>query len=602
MPISMKAQGTGVSPLTLAFALSLIPVGLGELHGAYIYPRPVLQETFDVDADGRPDVQVRTGSIMANVFPICFHVLPVDGVGLYALNGAQFLTVGASCIPDLLPIAEGAVIGPGLHPETAWLAGGEAYCRQPIPNQEALRWGPMVDLRTLYVGVRIPVPSGYRYGWMKLSTPTEGGVLSVPGFSLASEAGATLLAGQVLAPPPPVEEALITVGADNRTIGGIRTARSTNSVSGSVTTERRLVHPSSVQVLVRGAGGAMEPLYLGPGTLLPMVLPAGWKWEAGGATTWLLRRTERAVDGSVISDAGPLSAGAGGSVALRTGDGVVWWVGLDADAQLVDLGETPPVGPRLLVGQPVGTPGVPRGYLDLDQDGRVDFLYTEGRETFVPPGGNPSSPGWKDGAWLIPMSGNRILSPTTLPLRGGTVTVTPPAGADWRTNRVLLQEVTFTPDSFFGGFSNVSVREVLRGEDGFVGVEFASGAGRKLGWIRLNSHSERLMGTVAGQARFSHMIHLADYGSATGAGEPVVVGANSRFPLALGIVLEGDQLRVTKDPLARNANLETSRTLGGMNWEPLLTGPTDSQLVPVPDGPEPLFLRLRLPTVYPAEH
>lgn len=592
-----------VSPRPLVWLLAaLLPGIFLPVHAAYIYPRPVLARTIDVDADGRPDVEVRSGDILPGVFPVCFYMLPVGGVGLYGLNGTQLLTVGASCIPDLLPLTEGVAIGPRVHSESAWLAGGEAYSRQPIPGQEPLRWGPMVNLRTMYAGVRIPKPAGYRYGWIQLSSETEGSELRVLGLSAEARVETQLAAGQVLPPPPAVEEDPIVVGAEQRTIGGIRSERSTNSVSGSITTSIQLVHPPSVQVLVRNQAGVPEPLYLGPGTLLPATLPADWTWVGGGSVALPLRRTERGAEGGLLSDAGPLSTAAAGAIGMRTVDGLVWWVALNGDGGVVEVGGTAPTAPRLLVGQPSDTPGIPNGYLDLDRDGQVDFLYTQRTVNFQQPGGDPLVPGLKRSWWLIPLSGNRVLSPTTLPLRGGTISATPPEGANWQTNRVMLLEVTVTTGSFNGSFSNVSALGVRAGEEGYVGVDFASGTGRRLGWIRFNMHSTFTGRVAAGQAIYSHDIHVADFGAGSAPGEPVAVGANSAFPLGLGIAIEGDQLRVTWDLVARNATLESSRSIQGAVWERISTGEVHSQLLPPPADGGPLFLQMRLPMVYPAVH
>jgi hypothetical protein len=568
-----------------------------EVRSAQIYPRPSLEVSLDVDADGLKDAELRSGNISA-----CLYPLPVGGFGLYGLAGAEFLTVGGDCIPDLRSVPAGTAIGPGVHSEFLWMSGGEAFSSVAIPGGETSTWGPMVDLRKMYVGVRVPTPSGYRYGWIELGSPSLGEVATVLGYAVEGRVETSVAAGQLLPPPPLTSDVAIRVGADQRVIGGIRSNRTTHPDIGTETLEIDLVHPPTVQVLTRVREAKREPVLLGSGTFVPSPLPADWGWQAGGNSTLALRRTERSSTGGLISDAGPLASDSPGQAALRSADGTVWWIPLDGTGRVGAIGRTVPSAPRLLAGQPMEPPGVPSGYLDLDRDGLVDFVVSQQIETFTPPGGNPQVPGTHRSHWLIPMPGNRVLTPTTLPIRGGTISGTPPAGGGWSANGIKLLVVTTTPDSFFGSFSAIGELRLLAGEDGYVGVEFQTGAGRRFGWIRFNQHSLFTGRVSAGRGIYVHYLDLVDFGCGTGPEAEAVVGANSTFPLGLGVALESGNLRVTWDLTAGAGRLESSRSIPGDVWVQEPTGAFPSLLLPIlPDG-QPQYFRLRLPQVFPATH
>ena len=169
-------------------------------------------------------------------------------------------------------------------------------------------------------------------------------------------------------------------------------------------------------------------------------------------------------------------------------------------------------------------------------------------------------------------------------------------------NPVKLLVVTTTPDSFFGHFSVIGELRLLAGEDGYVGVEFQTGAGRRFGWIRFNQHSLFTGRVSAGRGVYVHYLDLVDFGCGTGPEAEAVVGANSMFPLGLGVALESGNLRLTWDLTAGAGRLESSRSITGEEWVQEPTGALPGMLLPMrPDG-QPQYFRLRLSQVFPATH
>ncbi|MFM7100556.1 MAG: hypothetical protein ACKO3N_05250, partial [Verrucomicrobiota bacterium] len=243
----------------------------------------------------------------------------------------------------------------------------------------------------------------------------------------------------------------------------------------------------------------------------------------------------------------------------------------------------------------------PIAYLDLDGDGRVEFLLNRHTEYFTGPGGDPRTP-WSDNTWwLIPLPGAAILTPTTLPLAGVEVSETPPGGSAWGTSNAKLLWLRTSVDSFYGSFTSIGELLVLRGEAGFVGVRFPAADGVRYGWIRFNQHSLWTGRVVTGRAIYVHEFDLVDFGHGDRAGASVRVGERSSFPLRIRATTGAGQVRLDWDPVASKARLESARAVTGGEWSPVPTGNGSNAMLPLPEDGLPIYFRLQLPAVYPAE-
>lgn len=575
--------------LALALALSV---------EAATYPRPNLVTPIDLDGDGTAELELRQGPVYPNEFPVCFFVQGADGIGLYGLKGAMLLTDGGSCLPQVRALDALDSIGPAAFPVTAWRPSAECLIVAPNPIG-AITNGPFLSRTHAYVGFRLPTAQGNRYGWVELASDVAGARPSVVAFAIEGVAEKELAAGAEPTSEPPRQGVPILVPPDQRAVGGILRELTTNALSGEVTMDLRLELPPDVECLASPPfpGGPTEtvPAACRPRTFLSDLPSPSRQWLRLSSPAPLLTQTRNAA-GQVVAESGPFAGVDPGRLALRTSAGDVWWVKFDADGKVQGLGRTPAGSTRWLVDEPVDLPGSISDYIDVNQDGLVDFLVS--RETKT--SGTPFNPLTERMDWLAGMSGQRILMGATQNLAGIEISGKPTPVGRWEATRRLLMHVSVTTDNFFGSFSTLLAADVLPGAAGYVGVEFTSAAGVHYGWIRFNRYRE-FLNVAAGQARWAYLLDLIDFGAAPGPGEAVTVGEMSTLPLTLRPELVAGRVRVAWDRVARLAILESTRTLEGAGWTRQFTGGASQYESMEPWDGTPWFFRLRPAEPKPAD-